>query len=317
MSARTVLVCGATGFIGRNVVERFANRPDLRVRAVCHHRRPFHINGVDWVSADLTKVDDVERVVCGVDVIVQMAAVTSGARDIVERPYIHVTDNAVMNSLLLRAAHNQGVEHLVFPSCSIMYAPREGPHDEESFHEGEGIEARYEPAARTKLYIEQMCRFFAGLGRTRFSVIRHSNVYGPHDKFDLERSHVTGATITKVMTAQDHVVVWGDGTEGRDLLFVEDMVRLIERLIDHQDVAFELLCAGTGKAVPVKTLVDRTIALSGKPLSVRFDRSKPGINTTVSLSSARAERLYDWRPAVGLDDGLTQTLLWWKTNHQG
>ena len=59
--------------------------------------------GVTWHQADLREPADVARVVSGMDVIIQAAATTSGSRDIVETPYIHVTDNAVMNSLLLRA----------------------------------------------------------------------------------------------------------------------------------------------------------------------------------------------------------------------
>ena len=56
------------------------------------------------------------------DIVLQFAATTSGANDIINRPYIHVTDNAVMNSLILRECE-QSVEHIVFPSCAVMYQP--------------------------------------------------------------------------------------------------------------------------------------------------------------------------------------------------
>ena len=66
---------------------------------------------------------DVKRVMEGVDIVIQLAATTSGAKDIVTRPHIHVTDNALMNSLILRESYEQGVEHLIFPSCTVMYKP--------------------------------------------------------------------------------------------------------------------------------------------------------------------------------------------------
>ena len=81
----------------------------------------------------------------------------------------------------------------------------------------------------TKLYIEKMCEFFSRLGVTKHTVIRHTNVFGPHDKFDLERSHVFGATVTKAMTSTTGAItVWGTGEEARDLIYVDDLVRFVE-----------------------------------------------------------------------------------------
>ena len=62
------------------------------------------------------------------------------------------------------------------------------------------------------------CNFYSSLGITKYTVIRHSNIYGPYDKFDLEKSHFMGATITKVLTAKN-IEVWGEGKESRDFVY--------------------------------------------------------------------------------------------------
>jgi hypothetical protein len=139
-------------------------------------------------------------------------ATTSGSRDIVATPHIHVTDNAVMNSLLLRACFDHAVGHFLFFSCSVMYQPREAPWREDEWDASQEMHLNYFGIGWTKVYIEKMCAFFGRLGRTRHTVIRHTNVFGPHDKFDLERSHVFGATVTKAMTSTTGAVtVWGSG----------------------------------------------------------------------------------------------------------
>ena len=74
-----------------------------------------------WHQADLRRPEDIERVIKGMDMVIQAAATTSGSKDIVTRPYIHVTDNAVMNSYLFRAAFEHKVKHVVFFSCTVMY----------------------------------------------------------------------------------------------------------------------------------------------------------------------------------------------------
>ena len=135
-----------------------------------------------------------------------------------------------MNSLIFRAAHDRKVGHVVFFSCSVMLREqRAGAHGSD-FDANAEIAPRYFGIGWTKVYIEKMCEFYARLGTTRYTAIRHSNIYGPHDKFDLERSHVFGATVTKAMTAADgRIVVWGSGEEARDLLLCRRSRRVCRR----------------------------------------------------------------------------------------
>ena len=241
MTRRKILVCGATGFIGRNLVEHFVRRDDVEVHAVRFMRPEYECPGVTWHRADLRRAEEVEALLKGFDVVIQAAATTSGAKDILTRPYIHTTDNAVMNSLLLRAAYEAKVKHFVFFSCTVMHQSSETALDEEAWDANVPMAPSYFASGWTKIYIEKMCEFYARLGVTKHTVIRHSNIYGPHDKFDLERSHVFGATVTKVMTAADgKITVWGSGEEARDLLYVDDLVDFVERAVERQSVPYAL-----------------------------------------------------------------------------
>jgi len=160
-----------------------------------------------------------------------------------------------------------------------------------------------------------MCEFFSRLGVTRHTVFRHSNVYGPHDKFDLERSHVLGATITKTMTAQDgKLVVWGTGEEARDLLYVDDLVDAVERAIDRQTEPYRLYNIGAGHVVTIKDLVHKIVRASGLDLRIEHDLSQPTIPTSFSLDCGKARRELGWQPKVALDDGIARTVAWWRAN---
>jgi GDP-L-fucose synthase len=310
-----VLICGATGFIGRNLTEALSRRVDLEIHAVRFSRPAYQCNGVTWHQADLRAPADVARVVPGVDIIIQAAATTSGSRDIVERPYIHVTDNAVMNSLLLRQAFDSNVKHFVFFSCTVMLPSSTSPMSETDWDANVPMHPRYFASGWTKVYIEKMCEFFASLGVTRHTVIRHSNIFGPHDKFDLERSHVLGATVTKAMTATDgRMVVWGKGEEARDLLYVDDLVDFVARALDHQREPFALYNCGSGQATKIKDLVRRIVAASGRSLAIEHDLTKPSIETSVHLNCRKAERELGWQPKTSLAEGLQKTVAWWKQN---
>ncbi|MBY0508694.1 MAG: NAD-dependent epimerase/dehydratase family protein, partial [Rhodospirillaceae bacterium] len=304
-----------TGFIGRNLVEALARNTAFDVHAVRFSRAQYTCPNVTWHQADLRDAMTIGRLLAGVDILIQAAATTSGAKDIVTRPYIHVTDNAVMNSLLLQSAFEHKVKHFVFFSCSIMYPSSETPWKEGQWDIGAPLEPSYFGAAWTKIYIEKMCAFFAGLGVTRHTVIRHSNIYGPYDKFDLERSHVFGATVAKVMTATNGVIpVWGTGDEARDLLHIDDLVRFVELAIERQSSAFELIHVGTGTAVRIKDLVAKIIAASGRAIRIEHDLTQPTIPTSLSLNCEYAQKLIGWQPQISLDEGIRRTLAWWRSH---
>lgn len=313
MKKTKVLICGATGFIGKNIAERLIKRRNLQVFGTYFKTRPdesFLNSQITLIKIDLTRESQVNRIIAGKDVVIQAAAVTSGSRDAVERPYIHVTDNAVMNSLIFRACFESKVKHVVFFSCTTMYPSQQEPVREEDFNYH--ITHKYFGVGWTKVYIEKMCEFYSRISNTRYTAIRHSNIYGPYDKYELERSHVFGATVTKVMRAKKgKIVVWGDGSETRDLLYVSDLVDFVEKILKHQKEPFELINIGYGSSVSIKDLVGKIIKISGRSIAVAFDKTQPTIKFNLTPNIKRARR-YHWKPKVSLEAGIRKTLAWYK-----
>ena len=314
---KKMLICGATGFIGRNLVEYYSKTNKYDIVAVYNRKKPFsdNVNNVSWVKADLLNPKDVKAALSGINIVLQFAATTSGANDIVNRPYIHVTDNAVMNSLILRECYEQSIEHIVFPSCTVMYQPADFAQKESDWNAQDEIFSTYFGVGNTKVYIEKMCDFFSRLGKTKHTVMRHSNMYGPHDKYDLERSHVFGATITKVMTNTDGTInVWGTGEGARDLLHIDDLVSFVDASIEKQTTPYELFNVGLGKATKIIDLIEKIIKHSGKDLKIEHDLSKPTIPTSLFLDCSKAKELLDWEPKIQIDEGILKTLEWYKKN---
>lgn len=309
---KTILICGATGFVGRNLVAYYEQQ-DCNVVAVRFTRPAYAVaENVRWVQADLRDFEQVNRLVCDVDIIIQAAATTSGSKDIVNSPHIHVTDNAVMNSYLLRAAYDHSIKHFIFFSCTVMYPSLDRSVREEDYT-GEII-PKYYGAGSTKVYIEQMCNFYAGLGRTKHTAIRHSNVYGPYDKYDLDRSHVFGATITKTMLAENEFSIWGAGDEKRDLLHVDDLMNFVDKAITKQKEKFGLYNCGYGVSLTIKELVAKVISASGKDLKVTHDLSQPSIPFNLVADYAKAKKDLGWEPKVSIDAGIASTIEWWLEN---
>lgn len=312
---KKMLICGATGFIGRNLLDYYMKTGEYKLYATFNKTLPEkkYESVANWLYADLTIPEDVDFLFQGMDIVLQFAATTSGAKDIVSRPHLHVTNNAVMNSLLLREAYYNHVEHFIFPSCTVMYQPSDKPLKESDFNGSDEIHPTYFGVGNTKVYIEKMCEFFSRLGKTKHTVIRHSNIYGPYDKYDLEKSHVFGATITKVMkNTTGELNVWGDGKGGRDLLHVNDLIKFIDLSIKKQVSSYELFNVGRGEVVTIIDLIKKIIKHSGKDLKIVHDLSKPSIPTSLYLDCNKAKNLLGWESEIDIDTGIKMVLDWYK-----
>jgi GDP-L-fucose synthase len=315
---KTMLICGATGFIGRNALEYYASTNEYNIRATHYSRPPIQgLENIEWMQCDLKNAEDVKKAVKGVDIVLQFAAITTGAKDVIQKPYIFVTDNVIMNSLLLRESFEQSVEHFIFPSCTIMYQSSQELIKEDDFNPSEEMGSIYFGAAHTKVYLERMCQFYSKFGKTKHTVIRHSNIYGPYDKYELEKSHVFAATITKVFNSTDNsITVWGSGEEKRDLLYIDDLLDFIDKAINNQENMFDLFNVGLGQFIRIKDLVDKIIHLGKMNLEVKHDLSKPSIPTSVCLDCSKAKTILGWTPKFTLDDGILKTIDWYKNTIQ-
>jgi len=310
-----VLILGATGFIGRNLAEKFCDDPRFEVVLGYNVKPKYKINNGRWIRADLTHYNEVHQIIKNIDILIQSAAATSGSKDIINSPEIHVTDNAIMNSLILREAYRNNLKHIIFFSCTTMY--RSDPinkQSEESFSEYSHIYPKYFGLASTKIYIEKLCEFYSSLSETKFTVIRHSNIYGPWDKFDLARSHVMGATITKILTAKKDIVIWGNGTEIRDFLFVDDLVDLVVKALFEQKDKFLLINAGSDTGISIAELTELVAGIAGKKLNLKFDKTKPTLNFSFISDSAKVKKTLGWHAITPLHEGVEKSLDWWQKN---
>jgi GDP-L-fucose synthase len=294
-----VVLCGSNGFIGTSICERLVKRSDVSLIVP---------------TRNLCDPEYAREVTIGADVVIQAAARTTGVKDVKERPYIHTTDNAVMNSYLLRASYENSVKHFIFFSSSTIYRSSDVPVKEDAWDGNP--EPCYFASAWTKMYIEKMCEFYSSLGRTKHTVLRPSNVYGPHDKFDLERSHVMGATITKILTNTDgKITIWGDGKAERDLIYVDDVVDAIEAVMEKQTKPFACYNIGTGIKTSVSDLMRGIILLSGKDIRTAYDTSKPSVDTRLALNCFKALEELGWEAKTDLETGITKTMEWWRSKY--
>lgn len=315
MKRKKVLICGASGFIGRNLFEALSKREDLEISGIYYKNNVFPEKS-NLIQADLRSAAQVKEAILEADVLIQAAAVTAGSKAVSQAPHVFITDNVLMNTLLWQAAFEKKIRQVIFMSCTVMYPDWDRPVVESDTVFGDHLHPAYFGGAWVKIFAEKLAQFYSRQGGIRFTVIRHSNIYGPYDKFDLDRAHVFGASVTKVLTAKERKVrVYGSGNAVRDFLYVSDLVDFVEKAMERQKSSFEIFNVGLGKGIMVKNLVQKMVALSGKPLEVVCDAGQLTIENKLVLDISKAKAKMGWEPKTGLEEGIVKTFDWYRRHH--
>lgn len=311
-----VLVTGASGFIGRNIFEGLSQRKDFEVFGTYLKKRREFYRNPRMIRADLTRMEDAFEVTKGMDVVIHAAALSSGVK-IAADPLSFVPVNIAMNNCVYQAVYANKVTHMIFLSCSVLYPMNLGYPVKETDFNFDKIYDKYRYGALVKICGEELARMYAEKRRNKFTVIRHSNIYGPYDKYDLEKGHVFAATITKVMQVHDEgtIEVWGNGEEKRDLLHSYDLVRFISMAIDQSDYDYEVFNVGTGYSLSVNELVNKIIYFSSKNLSIVYNILDPFVvPVSIALDYTKARKRFGWIPFMTLNQGIRETLEWYREN---
>lgn len=312
-----VLVTGSAGFLGTNIAKRLVEEGS-QVRGTLHSRKPqFEHPNLEYVQADLTQMSNCRRVTEGMEYVIMCAANTSGAAVMATQPLAHVTPNVVMNAQMLEASYLAKIKKFLFISSSAAYPPSgDRPVSEDEMFEGDPYEAYYS-VGWMKRYAEVLCRIYSEKIKDAMPtiVIRPSNVYGPYDKFDFERSHVTAALIRKVVERQEPLEVWGTGEDVRDLIYVDDFLDAMMLAMSKLE-SFDPVNIGFGKGCRVREVLEALLDVDGfLDAKVVVNPTKPSMIPIRLVDVSKAKALFNFTPQINLNAGLRKTLAWYREAH--
>jgi len=309
-----ILVAGGAGFVGTNLINRLlCLGADLR--ATIHRKKPaIEDDRVEYVTCDLMERDDCQDAADGVDYIFMCAANTSGAGVMAKTPLVHVTPNILMNTLLLDAAYAAGVKKFLFLSSNTVYPAVEHPVKEDEMVPGDVFE-KYYCVAWMKQFTEILCRMYAEKipKPMRTVVVRPANIYGPHDDFEWETSHVLPALIRKVVERHDPIEVWGDGNDIKDFIYIDDFIDGILLAMEKID-GFDPINIASGVPCSVRQALQAMLEADGyTDARVEFDASKPTMIPKRLIDPSKARRLLGFEAKTPITDGIRKTIQWYRS----
>ncbi|MEI8033176.1 MAG: GDP-L-fucose synthase [Chlorobiaceae bacterium] len=227
-----------------------------------------------------------------------------------------IYNNLSIQNNVIHAAHLYGARKLMFLGSSCIY-PRECPQPmkEEYLLTGK-LETTNEAYAIAKIAGIKMCQAFNKQYGTNFISVMPTNLYGPHDNFDLNSSHVLPALIRRFHEAKSEnkteVIMWGSGRAKREFIFVEDMADACIFLMENCD-GNEIVNIGTGEEITIRELAELIAEIVGFNGTIVNDTSKPDGTPRKLLDVSRLHSL-GWTHKTPLRRGIEATYQWFRDN---
>jgi len=311
-----IFVAGHRGMVGSAIVRRLQA---LGCRNILTAGRG---------ELDLTRQAEVEAFFDkhGVAQVYVAAAKVGGIHANNTYPAEFIYENLMIECNLIHSAHRAGVDRLLFLGSSCIY-PRlaEQPMKEDALLTGT-LEPTNEPYAIAKIAGIKLCESYNRQYGRDYRSVMPTNLYGPHDNFHPENSHVIPALLRRfheaVQAGAAELVVWGSGTPKREFLHVDDMAAASVHVMELDPAIYRAntqpmlshINVGSGVDCTIRELAETIARVTGFKGRLVFDASKPDGAPRKLMDVSRLKSL-GWQAGIGLEEGLADAYRWFLENH--
>jgi nucleoside-diphosphate-sugar epimerase len=313
---KNIFLAGSTGLAGTAIINRLLTcYPSTEIRAAYYRKEPFIKNErITYVQGDLTSLSECKKMLSGCDCAIMSAAKTSGAAVLTEQPWQQVTENAIMNTVMLQAFFDAGIRRIIYISSASLYQEMNG------FIKEEDLDLNKEPSSAHMgigwviRFVEKLCKFWHQNGM-EIVIARASNIFGPYANFDPGTSNFIPALIRKAVDRMDPYEVWGSPEISRDVIYADDVACAVIMMLDNPSITFDTFNVGSGVKTTVDDIVHWALKYSGhQPSNIIYNNKKPVTVPFRVLDCSKAKMILGWEPENTIEEGVRKTIVWWTQN---
>ena len=303
---RKILLVGSSGFLGKNVFEKINNDNDVHV-----------ISGKK--DCDISNIDELRSYIDDLDFeyVINCAAFVGGIAYGYKYPAEMLSINSKIANNIYEISKEKSVKLLINPIPNCVYPGHLDTYKEENLWDGPPHESVFYYALAKRMSIALGSSYYAQYNLSSCSVIM-SNMYGPNDHFEENRSHAMGALINKIYKAkldkEKTVDVWGSGKQIREWLYVEDGADALIKCMDLSDGNY-LFNIGVGKGISIidlANLIKERVEWDGE---FNLDTTKPEGVLEKKVDGSMGKDTINWSPKFSLDEGVKKTIEWYEENY--
>ena len=314
---QTVFVAGHPGMVGSAIVRRLQTLGYTRILTA--GRDELNLLDQQAVQAFFNEQK--------IDQVYLAAAKVGGIQANNSYPADFIYENLMIQANIIQAAHQCDVQKLLFLGSSCIYPKfAEQPMREEALLTGV-LEPTNEPYAIAKIAGIKLCESYNRQHGRDYRSVMPTNLYGPHDNYHPQNSHVIPALLRRfheaVQRGDEELVIWGTGTPMREFLHVDDMAAASIHVMELDDATYQAntqpmlshINVGTGVDCTIGQLAKTIAKVTGFSGTLSFDTSKPDGAPRKLMDVSRLKAL-GWQATISLEDGLNDAYAWYVSNVQ-
>ncbi len=313
-----IVITGAGGFIGGALARYFHSQGFQRIRAV--DRKPIpqwyqRVPGVECLSMDLSEKQNAVEAVRGAVEVYNLAA-DMGGMGFIENFRVECLRSILINTHLIEASYRAGVERYFFSSsaCAYNIQLQQDPKVR-ALKESDAYPAMAERGyGWEKLISEMFCQEYWAERGLETHIARFHNVYGPNGTWFGGREKAPAALCRKVIEAKDtgnyQIDIWGDGTQTRSFMYIDDCVYGIDSIMHCDRLIATPINLGTSELVSINTLVDYIEEIGGIKLHRTYQLDAPRGVAGRNSDNTMICSILGWEPSLPLKEGLRRTYAW-------
>ncbi|MEK7474722.1 MAG: NAD-dependent epimerase/dehydratase family protein [Candidatus Coatesbacteria bacterium] len=313
-----IVIAGAGGFIAGALTKRFHDQGFTRIRAV--DRKPLpewyrRTPGVECLSMNLAEPANCVRACEGAAEVYCLAA-DMGGMGFIERFRVECLRSVLVNTHMVEAAWRAGARRYFFSSSACAYNTRlQQATDSRPLKESDAYPAFAERGyGWEKLFSEMVCQEYWAERGLRTQIARFHNVYGPWGTWDGGREKAPAALSRKVIEAKDQgrkwIEVWGDGSQARSYMYVEDVIEGIDRIMHCDELTATPINLGSAQLLSVNELLDHVEAVAGTKLERRYKLDAPKGVVGRNSDNTMIKKVLGWEPSIPFKQGIKPTYKW-------
>ncbi len=313
-----IVITGAGGFIGGSLVRYFHDLGYTRIRAV--DKKPLskwyqRTSGVENVCLDLSKSASCARAVENAVEVYNLAA-DMGGMGFIERFRIECMRSSLINTHMLEAAYQAGVNRYFFSSSACVYnTSLQQDSNVRALKESDAYPAMPERGyGWEKLFAEMLCQEYWAEKHMKTFTARFHNVYGPNGTWDGGREKAPAAICRKVIQAKDsgtnEIMIWGDGTQTRSFTYIEDCVVGIDMIVHCDDLIATPINLGSNELISIDELVSVAEEIGNVKLARKYDVTAPRGVAGRNSDNTFIKQVFNWEPSMPFKEGLAKTYNW-------
>jgi nucleoside-diphosphate-sugar epimerase len=313
-----IVIGGAGGFIAGALVRYFQEKGFTRIRAVDKKPLPHwyqRVPGVESLSLDLSQEKNCRRAVEGAAEVYNLAA-DMGGMGFIEHNRVDCLRSILINTHMVESAYRAGAERYFFSSSACAYnTDLQKDPKVRALKESDAYPAMAERGyGWEKLISEMFCQEYTAERGMKTFIARFHNVYGPSGTWDGGREKAPAAICRKVIQAKDtgsrDISIWGDGTQTRSFMYIDDCTRGIDSIMHHEELCATPINLGSSELVSINDLVTIVEGVGGVKLARQYDLSAPKGVAGRNSDNTMIKRILRWEPSTTLKDGITKTYAW-------